>query len=374
MITNTPLQSLINRVPTDNPVLSLFLDMSVNSDNKRTYQLFLQQRRSDYAELDSDRATHHREPLGAAFERAQDWIDANYDQSNRGLALFVEVGGGWIEGIQLPVAVANRLQLAQQPLIGPLVEVQSKHRHYGIVLVDREHCRFAGFYLGGLRHYSEIRPDAFPTPHDVRKGGSAAKDSQSYKAEETRQFFRQFATEMTDLDRRHTIEHWILIGTDENTKNFREFLTPQLDERIIHSTHGAVEATDGEILERLSPFFAQHALQDEASTVDLMRDRLRTGHFAIAGVHDTLVQLQEGKVDTLVIARDFNTDGAQCTRCSFYLDSPTDVCPYCGGELREGVDLVESMIRMATAQEVQLEFVDQNPISELNGVGALLKF
>ncbi len=370
MITNSQLQQLVNRVPTGTPVISLFLDMSVNSENKRTYQLFLQQKRSAYSELDSDRPGHHREPIGEAFETIENWIEANYDQANRGLALFTEVGGDWIEGIQLPVALPNRLEVSDRPVIGPLVEVKSRHRRYGITLVDREHCRIAGFYLGEFHHYKDIVPDAYHTPHDVKKGG----EYQNYKAEETRQFFRQFVAEITELDRRHAIEYWILIGTDENTKNFREYLPAHIDERVIHCTHGSVDASDVEILERLTPFFNEHALQNEATTVNLLRDRLRTGHFAIAGVHDTLVQLQEGKVDTLVIARDFTTTGAQCTRCGFYLDNRGAGCPYCGGELREGVDLVESMIRMATLQDVQLEFVDPKPISELNGIAALLKF
>lgn len=374
MITNRQLQQLIHRPPTGNQVLSLFLDMSVNSENKRTYQLFLQQKRSVHAELDSDRSNHHREPLGQAFERIERWIDVNYDQSNRGLALFTEIGGAWIDGIQLPVPLPNRIDMSDRPLIGPLVEMQSRHRHYGITLIDREHCRVAGFYLGELGHYKDIMPDAYHTPHDVKKGGEAQKGYQNFKAEETRQFYRQFVTELSDIDRRHEIEYWILIGTDENTKNFREFLPAQIDERVIHCTPGNVDANDAEILERLAPFFDEHALQDEAATMNLLRDRLRTGHFAIAGVQDTLVQLQEGKVDTLVIARDFSTSGAQCTRCGFYLDRRGGGCPYCGGELREGIDLVESMIRIATSQEVQLEFVDPKPISDLNGVGALLKF
>jgi peptide chain release factor subunit 1 len=374
MITNSQLQQLIHRAPNGSPVMSLFLDMSVNSENKRTHQLFLQQKRSEHAELDSDRVGHHRVPLGQAFERIERWLNANYHQANRGVAVFVEVGGDWLEAIQLPVPISNRLEISDRPIVGPLVEIQSKHRHYGIALVDREHCRITGFYLGELHRYKDITPEAYHTPHDVKSGGEAQKGYQNFKAEETRQFYRQFSNEIVELDRRHAIEHWILIGTDENTKNFREFLPSQLDEKVIHCAHGNVDSSDPEILERLQPFFNEHALQDEANTVNVLRDRLRTGHFAIAGVRDTLERLQEGKVDTLVLARDFSTRGTQCTRCSFYLDHRTGGCPYCGGDLRNDVDLGESMIRIASSQEVQLEFVDPRPISEFDGVGALLKF
>ena len=374
MITRDTIQKLIHRAPTNRPVMSLYLDMSVNAENKRTYQVFLQQQRAQHAELDSDRPGHHREPLGAALERVTNWIDENFQQSNRGLVLFTEVGGNDLEVLQLPVAVPNRLVLADRPVIGPLAQTLASHRHYGIGLVDREHCRLAGFYLGELRHHKEIMPDAYPTPHDVHKGGYAAKDYQKYKAEETRQFFRQFANEMSELDRRHNFDHWILLGTVENVRNFCEYLPDAINNRVVHTGHSSVDASDTDILERLTPFFAEQSLHDEAATVDLVRDRLRTRHLAAGGMRDTLIQLQEGKVDTLVLARDLSEPGAQCTRCAFYLDKRDGSCPYCGGEVRSGVDLAESMIRMAAEQEVELEFVDPAPLSDVGGVAALLKF
>ena len=374
MITRDTIQKLIHRAPTNRPVMSLYLDMSVNAENKRTYQVFLQQQRAQHSELDSDRPGHHREPLGAALERVTTWIDENFQQSNRGLVLFTEVGGNDLEVLQLPVAVPNRLVLAERPVIGPLAQVLASHRHYGIALVDREHCRLAGFYLGELRHHKEISPDAYPTPHDVHKGGYAAKDYQKYKAEETRQFFRQFANEMSELDRRHNFDHWILLGTVENVRNFCEYLPDAINNRVVHTAHSSVDASDTDILERLTPFFAEQSLHDEAATVDLVRDRLRTRHLAAGGMRDTLIQLQEGKVDTLVLARDLSEPGAQCTRCAFYLDKRDGSCPYCGGEVRSGVDLAESMIRMAAEQEVELEFVDPAPLSDVGGVAALLKF
>jgi peptide subunit release factor 1 (eRF1) len=373
MISRETIQSLIHREPTGRPVLSLYLDMSVGAENKRSYHVFLQQQRAQFAELASDRPNHHRVPLGDALERATNWIDANFAQSNKGLVLFVDVGGDGLDALQLPVAVPNRMEIGERPLIGPLAQMLASHRHYGIALVDREHCRLLGFYLGELRSHKDIEPDAYPAPHDIQKGGYAAKDYQKFKAEETRQFFRQFATELSDLDRRRSFDHWIVLGTVENVRNFLEFLPAEITDRLIHTGQSPVTASDTDILERLTPFFAEHALQDEAATVDIVRDRLRTHHLATGGVHDTLVQLQEGKVDTLVLARGLTREGGQCTRCGFYLDRG-EACPYCGGVVRDGVDLAESMIRMAAEQEVDVEFVDPAPLSDVDGVAALLKF
>jgi hypothetical protein len=70
MISKHDLERLLNRPEGEHPVLSLFLDMSVNSDNKRTHQVFLNQRRAQFDELDSDRENRHREAIGRPSRRS----------------------------------------------------------------------------------------------------------------------------------------------------------------------------------------------------------------------------------------------------------------------------------------------------------------
>jgi peptide subunit release factor 1 (eRF1) len=120
--------------------------------------------------------------------------------------------------------------------------------------------------------------------------------------------------------------------------------------------------------------FENHKQRNEADALNLLQDRVRQSHLATSGLHDTLVHLQEGKVERLVVARDFAKEGVQCTQCGFYLSNRNGTCPYCGGTLREGVDLVESIIRMATNQDVEVDFVAADTMRDMNGIGALLKF
>src|SRR5690606_24170958 len=105
----------------------------------------------------------------------------------------------------------------------------------------------------------------------------------------------------------------------ENVKKFRDCLPDGVEARIIHTAHAPVDAPAAELLERLRPVFDEYALRERAGIIDLVRDRVRQRHLAVAGVGPTLEQLQEGKIDRLVIARDLDSKGAQCTRCEFLL-------------------------------------------------------
>ncbi|HEX9108160.1 MAG TPA: hypothetical protein VF832_13050, partial [Longimicrobiales bacterium] len=118
MVSRDDIQRLIHRQDAGRKVVSLFLDMSVNSDNKRTYPVFLSKQKGRFAELDSDREGHHRVAIGEAFSRIERWIQDNFKEANKGLAIYAELGGSWIEGYELAVPLQNRLEISERPIIG----------------------------------------------------------------------------------------------------------------------------------------------------------------------------------------------------------------------------------------------------------------
>jgi hypothetical protein len=374
MITTNDIQRLIQHNANGRPILSLFLDMSVNSDNKRTHQIFLNKERARFSELESDRDNHHREPLGAVLARIDQWIEDSYDPVNKGIAIFAEVGGDWFEALQFPARTSNRLELLEHPVIGPLSEVVSAHPRCGVIIVDREHLRLMSVHMGVLGEDYRMEPEAIDAPHDVQAGGYSHKGYQKRKAEEARHFYRDFCDEVNRFDQRLRPDVWILLGTTENTQHFRDNLPKQITDRILHTAHSPLGVPAADIIRLVDTVVDERARRTEAAALDLVQDRVRQSHFATAGLQDTLVQLQEGKVERLVVARDLDKDGVQCTQCGFYLVQREGACPYCGGTLRDGVDLVESMIRMAANQEVGLDFVAGDTMRDLKGVAALLKF
>jgi peptide subunit release factor 1 (eRF1) len=108
--------------------------------------------------------------------------------------------------------------------------------------------------------------------------------------------------------------------------------------------------------------------------VDQLRDRVAHDYLATAGFQGTLSALQEGKVDTLVLASDQHRDGVRCERCGFVFAREMDACPYDGSGTLAGVDVVEEMLRMAEGQGARIAFADPSEVQDLMGAGALLRF
>ncbi len=374
MISRQQVQQLIERPSNGRRILSAFLDMSVSSDNKRTYRVFLNKERAAFQELDSDREGKHREALGEAFARLERWVDANYDEANKGVALYVEIDGDWTEGLQFPLPVRNRLAFDTRPVVGPLLEIVERYRHHGVILVDREHLRLLSFYLDRAIHEREVQTQPFPAPHDVKRGGFSAPDYQARKAEETRHFFKDFAAEVEDFVRDHAPDDITVLGTHENVKRFIEYLPAAIRDAVVHTDGMEIDATTPEIQRKLAPVFDRLLQEEEARAVDLLRDRVRESHLAVAGFAQTLEQLQAGKLHTLVVARGVDQDGGRCGSCGFLFADHVESCAYCNGPVNEDVDLVEEIIRMAGDQAVNIDFVAQSALQDVGNVGGLLRF
>ena len=164
MISKQDLERFLQREPNGSRVLSVFLDMSVNSDNKRTHNVFLAQKKSQLDELEGSRRGSAPDALAQAIGRVEEWLATGYREENRGVAIYTEIDGDWFEALQFPVAVQNRLVIDSRPLIGPLAQVIESYHHHGVILLDREHVRILSVYLGTLLDEIEIRKEPLPTP------------------------------------------------------------------------------------------------------------------------------------------------------------------------------------------------------------------
>ncbi|HEX8675496.1 MAG TPA: VLRF1 family aeRF1-type release factor [Longimicrobium sp.] len=374
MITKQDLERLISREPGGRPVISLFLDMSVNHNNKRQWDVFLSQKRAQLEEIEPELIQREGAAVDELAARIRTWIADDFDQSNRGVVIYAEVGGDYFEAMQFPVPVQNRMVVSERPVVGPLAQVLESYHHYGVILLDREHVRILSVYLGSLLDEIELHGDPLPIPSHVKAGGYSQSRLQRRKAEEMRHFFKDFAAEVEEFVDRYHPQDLVLLGTEENTAKFREFLSDSILQRVVHTGNMWVDEPAAGVMEKLEPLLRADLERREREVVEQLKDRVAHDYLATAGFQGTLAALQEGKVDTLVLASDHRQDGVRCGQCGFVFARELKTCPYDGSSTLEGVDVVEEMVRMAEGQGVQIAFAAAAEVQELKGAGALLRF
>ncbi|HEY0096414.1 MAG TPA: VLRF1 family aeRF1-type release factor, partial [Archangium sp.] len=253
MITKQDLERLMSHEPSGRRVISLFLDMSVNQNNKRTWDVFLSQKRAQLEELEPELMTREAPAVDAVATRIRAWLADGYDQVNRGVAIYAEVGGDYFETVQFPVPVQNRMVVGDRPVVGPLAQALESYHHYGVILLDREHVRILSVYLGTLLDEIERHGDPLPVPSHVKAGGYSQSRLQRRKAEEMRHFFKDFAAEVEEFVARYQPQDLVLLGTEENTAKFREFLPDSLLQKIIYTGNMWVDEPAAGVMEKLEP-------------------------------------------------------------------------------------------------------------------------
>lgn len=373
MITTPDIRELLHRETRGTPIVSVFLDLSVNSDNKRTHGVFLSRQRTHFEHPELER-NGKRRSLEISLDRVEQWLEEEFDESNRGAAVFVELGGDVIAALQLPERVDNRIAIADAPMVLPLLEAIEREGRYVIATVDREHLKLLAVAFGRVLAQHAVAPEPIPVPHDVQAGGYSHKNYQQRKAEEAKHFLKDFADELGQFCDRHAPEGIILLGTDENVAHFRDQLPQSLDERVIHTAHVPGAGSNAEVLDSLAPFTERRLRDRAAEALQVLAERVPQKHFAVAGVQEVLDSLKQGNVETLALAHGLERQGLRCTNCDVILDQSEGSCPYCGGETRDGVDLVEAMARQAAAQDAQVLFTPAGDLDRFNGAAALLRF
>jgi peptide subunit release factor 1 (eRF1) len=189
-----------------------------------------------------------------------------------------------------------------------------------------------------------------------------------------RHFFKEFAHEVEEFVRRYRPRDLIVLGTDENVAKFKEFLPDSVAAKIIYTGPMRVDESTNQIFVRIEPYLAAERERESRELIEILRDRVRQDYLATAGFQSTLVALQEGKVDTLVIEENQEREGARCTQCGFVFGREVERCPYDGSPANPGVDVVEEAIRLAEAQGADIEFVSAGEVQDLAGVAALLRY
>lgn len=372
MITREEVGRLMERPAASVPVLSLYLDVRVGADNRRTHEVWLARQRRHAGEL-AERPGQDPDALAAALGRIAAWLEEKLEPASEGVAFFAEVGGGWFEAFQLPIPLPNRLALDARPAVAPLLKALQGRRRHAVALVDRARLRLLSVWLGEVAEEEEVRAELYPAAHDVQAGGAAAHRYQQRKLEEERQNFAGFAEALAPFAARTQADDVVLLGTESNVARLRRALPAEIAGRVALTEAVAADAPTSAVLARLAASLDAAGEAEDDELVRRLRERMATGYLAATGVQRTLSALQNGEVEAAFLPEGGAT-GARCTRCGFLFSGTPEACPFDGAPVERGVAVVEEAIRLAAAQGARIRLLSPREAAELTGAAALLRF
>ena len=163
-------------------------------------------------------------------------------------------------------------------------------------------------------------------------------------------------------------------GPVEPTSRLRELLHAELRPALAEEPLDLDDSAAGEVQvrERIEVLL-EH--QRETQAMEALT-QLGNPNRAVRGVTPTLEALNEQRVQTLILSRDFAGEGGRCANDGMLVESGTQTCPADGSAVEPVGDLREAMIAAALGQAASVIALHE-PHDELetaHPVAALLRF
>jgi peptide chain release factor subunit 1 len=356
------------------PVTTLYMDV----DGRRYPQRgALISRAEDLARRARDRAPQDdreaQRSVGGDAERIERYVREEFDRSGvRGLALFSCSGAGLWQDVPISRTVRDRVVVAPRPYLLPLESVVEVAETVCTVLVDREKARVLLSRLGDIEEVTSILDDV-PGQHD--QGGWAQARLQRHIEDHVQRHLKRVAEALLRLYQERGFDHLVLSGSDEIVPELERELHDYVRRTVIDRVNLPIGANPTEVLDHATALEMDLERRQEEETVSRVAQEASAGTGrGVSGLQDTLVALEAGRVETLVVAADLSAPGVRCPSCG-HLAPSGDTCAACGSRTEDVPDVVEESVELALRSGARVESVGQVPrLEEIGGIGALLRF
>lgn len=353
--------------------LSAYLDVSPGSDGSRSHTVYLRRRISDLEKMFvgrglDDKARRLKEH-SAVLEQ---FLETELQKDTRGVAFFLSQEIGYTKRIQLPVPLKNKIVASAAPNLNVLIELVEQNRHYCVVALAQRAARIMSVYLTDLVDAGELTAEP---PETERRGREWSQVRFEHRA---RSHFQQLVKELCDALERHwqaeKPEGLVILATPENAGELRRRLKPELLRHVVATSTLPPETSPDHLIARIMSTLEKAKVDEERRLSEQLYERLAGDYMAVAGLEDTLLRLQSGQLEILVISDIFEARGQRCPRCNSLFSLAVAACLYCGSHTQE-VDLRNWMEKAAEHQRLRLEILQgRSFLDNLGGVGGLLKF
>ncbi|MBN1250376.1 MAG: hypothetical protein JXC32_22115, partial [Anaerolineae bacterium] len=97
------------------------------------------------------------------------------------------------------------------------------------------------------------------------------------------------------------------------------------------------------------------------------------GQNGVIGLDGTMSVAHEGRIQVLVVDRDYHQPGYRCLGCGYLTTQNLDKCVFCGGEVQEIPDAVEAVVTQVVEKGGTVEVVNEDVMEDAQ-IGALLRY
>jgi peptide chain release factor subunit 1 len=291
----------------------------------------------------------------------------------RGLAVFCSGRDDLFEVKQLSRPVEGRVMISQQPYVEPMLRAVQERR-WLVALVSRRSGRIL---TGSPERLSERRRVEDNVHSQHHQGGWSQARYERSVEKDADDHLREVALAVSRAWRRERFDRVALGGPHEVVARFEELL-PEDVRACLARARADVDlssATDADIRAAVETIVLEEQRRTELAALQRLSEGVGGGRGAVHGVTDSVSALNERRVQTLLLAPEFDGTASRCQACGLLIATPSRRCPADGTELEEIESLREAAVESAVAQGAGvLALANDLRLAPRDGIGALLRF
>jgi hypothetical protein len=306
------------------------------------------------------------------------YVEYHYDWSGRGLVGFSRAAEDIWYTYPLAVPVRSGVTVARRPYISPLVELDGLYGRCVVSLVDRQGGKFYYFQMGELVTEKEVEGEDF---HQHRKGrGSSVVGmrgglqlSGRHEKEVISRNLKETSAALTSFCQVHKPRRLLLAGADRTVAQFSDVLPAPVRDLVAGTFPASMDAGEVEIRELAHKLLEELHQAHHAKLVEALVTAAAKGKNGVIGLDGTLSVTHEGRVQVLVVERDYHQPGYRCTGCGYLTTQELDQCVFCDNQFFEIPDAVEAVVTQVVDKGGTVEVVDDETLADVR-IGALLRY
>ncbi len=358
------------------PLLTVFLNTAENDASRHPRE------RGDLAWL-LDAADALRHTLSyrdaKAFDRQVNRVQRFLeDRHPAEKALVVFAGAKTWKTIPLEAPVIHELRWGK-PNVAPFLPLLNAHRRYGAVVMDHFAARYFQYEHGELlllgRKDFEIDASQWKRMEQCRVATERVQNSRGpvrdlYEHRVEAQYKRlchQVAGEAFAFCKTRELSGLFLVGPDRLIQIVREKIPASLAASTVLVQENLGRSSPKELQRRLEPLVDYYEQEQQLSAVKLLQ---ASGRTALTNPDEVLAQLQDGRIRTLLVARNLQLSLRRCPQCGLASTAAGRVCADCGSE-RQETTLGELLSEVLATGHVKIEFVGGDAADLLRKTGGL---
>ena len=284
----------------------------------------------------------------------------------RALAIFASGQDDLFETVTLSAPVAPSVFVGLSPHLEPLVTADAPRRWCAVLVSSQSGEVFLG-------EGTEI------TGHDsledyVRGRGDRGATARNTQEQDVHGHLIQLAEAVYRDWQREPFTTLALSGPTEPVSRLQELLHNDLRPALLpsHLDLDASSASEADVREAMAAALAEQAAAERARVLQELAETA----LAVTGLTDTLEALNERRVKTLLLSRDFAATGGRCSSCGLLIADGDKACPADATPMETPIDLREAAVQAALLQDAAVIAYDepQDELPPARPVAALLRY